>query len=68
MGFTKNQYRGGGLPKKGGVLGQFANLGGGGAWQEKGGGAFEKGGWYPNAHYDIIGINLSPVNNIQCNQ
>ena len=68
MGFTKNQYRGGGLPKKGGgVLGQFANLGGG-AWQEKGGGAFEKGGWYPNAHYDIIGINLSPVNNIQCNQ
>ena len=28
-GFTKNQYRGGGLPKKGG-LGQLANLRGGG--------------------------------------
>ena len=43
-GLTKNQYRGGGLPKKG-SLGQFANLRG--TWQERGG-----RGWYPNAHYD----------------
>ena len=28
--------------------------GGGGAWQERGGGVFERGGgWYPNAHYGI---------------
>ena len=31
----KNQYRGGGIAKEGGV-GQFANLRG--AWQERGGG------------------------------
>ena len=36
MGFTKNQYRGGELPKKGGGLGQFVDLRGG-AWQERGG-------------------------------
>ena len=40
-GFTKNQYRGRGLPKKGG-LGQFADLRGG-AWQERGDVAFERG-------------------------
>ena len=34
-GFTKNQYRGGELPKKGTVC-QFK-----GAWQERGGGVFE---------------------------
>ena len=49
-GVTKKQYRGGELPKKGGLgqfadlrdgLGQFANLRG--AWQERGGGVFERG-------------------------
>ena len=41
----KNQHRGGALPKKGGRLGQLANLrGGGGTLQERGGGV-------PNAHY-----------------
>ena len=38
-GFTKSQYIGGGLPKKGGRLGQFVDLRGG-AWQERGGGVF----------------------------
>ena len=38
-GFTKNQYRGAGLPKKGG-FGQFANLRGG-AWQEREAGVLE---------------------------
>ena len=35
----------GGLPKNkgGGGLGQFADLRGGGAWQEPGGGVFEGG-------------------------
>ena len=37
--FTKNQYRGRGLPKKGG-LGQFADSRGGG-WQEREGNVFE---------------------------
>ena len=64
-GECSGNIEGRGLPKRGAwTVCQFR----GGAWQEKGGGAFEKGGWYPNAHYDIIGINLSPVNNIQCNQ
>ena len=50
---TKNQQ--GGLLKKEG-LGLLADLrGGGSAWQERGGGAFE-GGWYPNAHYGIAVI------------
>ena len=38
------------------LFGQFADLrggGGGGAWQERGGGVFE-GGWYTNAHYDLL--------------
>ena len=35
MGLTKNQYRGGDCLKRG--LGQFVNLRGGGAWQERGG-------------------------------
>ena len=44
MGVLKNQYIGG-LPKKGGGgLGQFVDLRGGGAWQERGGGVFEGGG------------------------
>ena len=48
---TKNQYRGGGLPKKGG-LEQFADLRG--AWQERRGVVFEEGvgGWNPNTHYN----------------
>ena len=36
VGFTKNQYIGGGLAKKGG-LGQFADLGGGGLGKKEGG-------------------------------
>ena len=48
--FTKNQYRSGGLPEKGGRLRQFVDLRG--AWQERGGSVFEEeGSWYPNAHY-----------------
>ena len=58
MGFTERSGGGvlknqniGGLSKKGG-LGQFADLRGGGAWQERwSGGIFEGRGWYPNAHY-----------------
>ena len=42
--FTKNRYRGGGLPKKGG-LGQFKDLEGGGLGKKEGGGVFEGGGW-----------------------
>ena len=35
---TKNQYRGEDFLKKGGGLGQFANLrGGGGGWHKRGG-------------------------------
>ena len=45
MGVLKNQYIGG-LPKKGGGLGQFVDLRGG-AWQERGGGVFEGGGLIP---------------------
>ena len=37
----ENQYRGGDCLKRGGGLGQFANLRG--VWQERGGGAFEGG-------------------------
>ena len=37
------------MPKKVGGLGQFPDLRGG-AWQ-MGGGIFEGGVWYPNAHY-----------------
>ena len=45
--FTKNQYRGGGgVPKKGWVGGQFADLRG--AWQERGGWC-----WYSDAHYVV---------------
>ena len=42
--FTKNQYRGKELPKKGGGLRQFADLmgrGGGGVWQEREADVFE---------------------------
>ena len=46
--FTKNWYRGWGLPKRGAwTVCRFI----GGSWQEKGGGVFEGGGWYPNADY-----------------
>ena len=38
--FTKNQYRGGRLPKRVGGLGQFPDLRRG-AWQERRGGVFE---------------------------
>ena len=41
-------YRGE-LPKKGG-LGQCTGLRG--AWQKRGGGVFDGGDWYPNAHYE----------------
>ena len=30
----------------------IGELGGGGAWQKRGGGVFEVGGWYPNANYE----------------
>ena len=50
-GLRKTDIEGGGLPKNGG-LGQFADLRGG-AWQERGGGVFERG-WYPNAHYEPV--------------
>ena len=40
----KNQY-------KGGIVCRFKE--GGGAWQERGGGAFE-GGLIPSAHYDNL--------------
>ena len=50
----KNQYIGGHCLKRG-KLGQFVGLRGGGvAWQERGGGVFEGGSWYPNAHYDYF--------------
>ena len=52
-GSWKNQYRGGGLPKKVG-LGHFADLRG--AWQERGSDVFEGVGGgvdAPNAHYDF---------------
>ena len=50
-GVTKIQYTEEGLPKNGG-LGQFADFrGGGGAGEKEGVGVFERGGWYPNAHY-----------------
>ena len=39
--FTKNQYRGRRLSKKGGGFGQLADLRGGGAWQEREGNVFE---------------------------
>ena len=44
------------MPKKGGGLGLFADLRGGGAWQERGGGGgvFLMGGWDPNAHYELL--------------
>ena len=48
-GFTKNQYRVGRLPKNGGLW-QFVDLTGG-TQEERGGGVFLMGGWYPNAHY-----------------
>ena len=35
-------------------LGQFADLRGGGAWQERGGG-FSRESWYPNAQYVLEG-------------
>ena len=40
------------LPKKGGGAGQFADLSEGLA-RKRGGGVFEGGGWYPNAHYEF---------------
>ena len=40
------------MPKKGG-LGQFADLRGG-LGKKEGVGVFFRGGWYPNAHYDIF--------------
>ena len=41
----KNQYRGGNCLKRGGGLGQFADLGGGGLGKkEAGGGFWEEGG------------------------
>ena len=43
MGFTKNQCRGGGLPKKG-RLGQFVDLREGGLGKKEGGRVFEGGG------------------------
>ena len=47
----KNQYIGGGLPKRGGGggLGQFVDLRELG--KKEGGGVFEGRGWYPNAHF-----------------
>ena len=39
--FTKNQYRGRRLSKKGEGFGQLADLRGGGAWQEREGNVFE---------------------------
>ena len=50
-GVHKKLIKRGGLPKKR-VLGEFADLRG--AWQERGGGLFDEGGWYPNAHYTIF--------------
>ena len=44
-------YRGR-LPKKGGGLGQFVGFREG--WQETWGGVFDRGCWYPNAHYDYF--------------
>ena len=46
-GGEKPIYRGN-CQKRG--LGQFVDLREG-AWQERGGGAFEGAGWYPHAHY-----------------
>ena len=50
MAITKNQYRGGGLPKKGGGLGQLANVTRGGLVFLRGGGT--------NAHYGKYAISL----------
>ena len=38
----------GGLPKKGGLDSLFIS---GGLGKKEGDGVFERGGWYPNAHY-----------------
>ena len=48
-GVTKNQYIDRKYLKKGGGLGQFADLRGG-AWRKRGG-VFDGGGLIPNAHY-----------------
>ena len=42
-GSRKDQYKGGIASKVGEELGHFADLRGGGAWQERGGGVFEEG-------------------------
>ena len=49
-----------GLPKKGGGLGQFADLRGGGAWQQRGGWCFLGGVETP--------IHTMIANSIQSNQ
>ena len=49
--FTRNQHIGENCLKGG--IGQFADLRKRAeAWQKIGGGVFEEGGWYTNAHYD----------------
>ena len=43
MGSRKTNIEGGGLPEKREVLGQFTDLRGGGAWQERAGGVSDGG-------------------------
>ena len=58
-GITKNQYRGG-LSKKGAWT--VCRFKGGGAWKERAGGDFKRGGWYPNPHYENEQVfRLSPI-------
>ena len=48
-GVHKNQYTDGNYLESGAwTVCRFK----GGAWQKRGGGVCEEGGWYPNSHYD----------------
>ena len=59
-GFTKKQYRGGDCLKRGAwTVWKFKEEG---VWQEREGGVFEGGCWYPDAHYGLFVLSSKMTN------